>query len=57
MVPMSVDEILAVGDLIEAYLVRDIGLGCLTPKTNHNGKISKKEEKHQKPINHYGEFS
>jgi hypothetical protein len=31
MVPMSVDESLAVRDLIEAYDVRDIGLGFLTP--------------------------
>jgi hypothetical protein len=40
MVPMSVDETLAVRDLIEAYYVRDIEL--LTPKLNNNGKNSNK---------------
>ena len=42
MVPISVDKILVAGDLIEAYCVRDIGLGRL-PKTNHYGKSSEKK--------------
>ena len=46
MVPMSVDEILVVRDLIEAYGVRDIGLG-LNFKINRDGKISNKEKNWQ----------
>lgn len=46
MVPMSVDEILVVRDLIEAYGVRDIGLG-LNSKINRDGKISNKEKNWQ----------
>ncbi len=44
MVPMSVDEILAVRDLIEAYIVRDIGLGCLIPKLITMAKLAKKKQ-------------
>jgi hypothetical protein len=46
MVPMSVDEILVARDLIEAYGVRDIGLG-LNSKINRDGKISNKEKNWQ----------
>ena len=44
MVPMSVDESLAVRDLIEAYDVRDIGLGFLTPKLITMAKLAKKKQ-------------